>query len=305
MPATLAQLQHLIALADCGSFTDAARLVNRSQAAFSRSIAELERTLGVTLVDRIGHTNELTPVGRAVVEHARHVAAEAEALERAVRVRTHAGADELKIGMSSTPRAILTGAFFELAAKDRIMRLFITGGTMASMVQDLRERRLDALIADIRAVPPDVDLTVEPLAKLRVGLLCRRNHPLRRQSRVRFDDLNRYPIASTSISEEIARAMVAKFGKIAHPSQFVTLRSEDVVSLLNVAAASDAIFVGALAGASGHMTRGELFRLPFDTKGFDVWVGLVRLAGRTEPLGLASFRRLARDTMVEVQKTGR
>ena len=46
----LVQLRHLIALADMGSFTQAARAVNRSQPAFSRSIAELERDLGVALI---------------------------------------------------------------------------------------------------------------------------------------------------------------------------------------------------------------------------------------------------------------
>ena len=45
----LVQLRHLIALADVGSFTQAARAVNRSQPAFSRSIAALERGLGVAL----------------------------------------------------------------------------------------------------------------------------------------------------------------------------------------------------------------------------------------------------------------
>ena len=169
------------------------------------------------------------------------------------------------------------------------------------MVLDLRERRLDALLVDIRSVPADPDLTIEPLAKLRIGFLCRRKHPLRRLSQVRFDDLNQYPIACTSISEEVGRAMVAQFGPAAHPSLFVTLRSEDISGLLNVIAESDAIFLGALAATMEKVKQGELFSLPVNTEGFDLSVGLVRLAGRTDPLALAAVRQLVRDTIIDFE----
>ena len=115
--ASLSQLRNFIALAEAGSFTAAAKLAHRSQAAFSRSIAELEKAMGAVLVDRIGHKNELTPLGHVVLEHARHIAADADALERAVRVRAHAGADLLRVGMSSTPLALLAQPLLSLRCR--------------------------------------------------------------------------------------------------------------------------------------------------------------------------------------------
>lgn len=299
MSASLSQLRHFIALAEGGSFTAAAKLANRSQAAFSRSIAELEKSMGAALVDRIGHKNELTPLGRVVLEHARHIAADTDALERAVRVRAHAATDLLRVGLSSTPLALLTQPLLTRAAAGRVMRVFVTGGPIPLLTRALQERRLDALVVDSTAVPATADLVVEPLARLPTGLLCRRGHPLAGRSQLRFEDLRGYPIASTSISEQVARGMVELFGPDAHPDRFVTLCCEDIARLLDVVASSDAIYLGVLLGARARESSGDLVRLPFDTKGFDAIFGLVRLAGRTEPLMLSTLRQLATEVLTD------
>lgn len=299
MPASLSQLRHFIALADGGSFTAAAKLAHRSQAAFSRSIAELEKSMGAALVDRIGHKNELTPLGRVVLEHARHIAADTEALERVVRVRAHADTDLFRVGMSSTPLAVLTQPLLARAAAGRAARVFVTGGPIPLLTRALRERRLDALVVDSTAVPASADLVVEPLARLSTGFLCRKAHPLAGRARLRFEDLKAYPIASTSISEQVARGMVERFGPDAHPDRFVTLCCEEIGHLLDVVARSDALYLGVLLGARARLSRGNLVRLPFTAKGFDAVFGLVRLAGRTEPLMLSSLRQLASEVLVD------
>jgi DNA-binding transcriptional LysR family regulator len=305
MPASLSQLRHFIALADGGSFTAAAKLANRSQAAFSRSIAELEKAMGAALVDRIGHKNELTPLGRIVLDHARHIAADTEALERAVRVRAHAGTDLLRVGMSSTPLALLTQPLLSCAAASRGARVFVTGGPIPLLTRALQERRLDALVVDSTAVPAGAELVVEPLARLPTGFLCRSGHPLSGRARLRVQDLMAYPIASTSISEQVARGMVERFGPDAHPDRFVTLCCEEIAHLLDVVARSDAIYLGVLLGARARESSGNLVRLPFDTKGFDATFGLVRLAGRTEPLMLAMLRQLAAEVLVDAHTAPR
>ncbi len=293
MPATLAQLRHLIALADHGSFTAAARSSHRSQAAFSRSIAELERSIGALLVDRIGHTNELTPLGRVVLDHARHVVADTEALERAVKVRTHSGTDSLKLGMSATPLALLSAPLLIHAARSREMRASVSGGAIPLLLQALRERRLDALIVETSAVPAGTDLVVEAIARLPTGFLCRSGHPLAGRRRIPAEALFAYPIASTGISEQMARAMVERFGVDAHPERLVTLCCESIASLYEVVGATDAVYMGVLSRTRAGMKGNDLVRLRIDTAGFESSFGLVRLARRTEPLMLPELRNLA------------
>jgi DNA-binding transcriptional LysR family regulator len=70
---TDAQLQALVAVADSGSFTAAARRLGMSQSAVSHALAGLEEALGVTLVHRSARRVRLTDVGERTAAHAREV----------------------------------------------------------------------------------------------------------------------------------------------------------------------------------------------------------------------------------------
>ncbi|WP_328429807.1 LysR family transcriptional regulator [Streptomyces sp. NBC_00443] len=78
----LRQLRCLVAIVDEGTFTDAAIALGVSQAAVSRSLASLERALGVRLLRRT--SREVTPTGTGlrVLAHARRVLGEVGDLVR-------------------------------------------------------------------------------------------------------------------------------------------------------------------------------------------------------------------------------
>lgn len=75
---TLRELRFLVTAADAGSFTDAATRLYVSQAAVSRTIAGLEKTVGDRLLRRVPRGCELTRTGQQVLPQARRVLAEAE-----------------------------------------------------------------------------------------------------------------------------------------------------------------------------------------------------------------------------------
>ncbi|HEU5332399.1 MAG TPA: LysR family transcriptional regulator [Actinocrinis sp.] len=80
MDVELRQLRCLVAIVDEGTFTDAAIALGVSQAAVSRTLAALERELGVRLLRRTSREVVATVTGARVVGHARRVLAEADAL---------------------------------------------------------------------------------------------------------------------------------------------------------------------------------------------------------------------------------
>ncbi|PZV08121.1 MAG: LysR family transcriptional regulator [Leptolyngbya sp.] len=69
----LSQLRALVAIADRGSFSDAALHMELSQSAVSHAIATLEEELGVSLLNRGRQGAVLTPVGEQITEEARQV----------------------------------------------------------------------------------------------------------------------------------------------------------------------------------------------------------------------------------------
>ncbi len=69
----LSYLYALIAIADSGSFSEAALRLQLSQSAISYAISALEGELGVVLLSRGRHGALLTPVGEQIVERARRI----------------------------------------------------------------------------------------------------------------------------------------------------------------------------------------------------------------------------------------
>src|SRR5690606_26102628 len=70
-PLDLDQLQSFCAIADCGSFTEAARRVNKTQSAVSMQIKRLEERLGHPLLTRDGRGVTLTQHGEVLYARAR------------------------------------------------------------------------------------------------------------------------------------------------------------------------------------------------------------------------------------------
>jgi DNA-binding transcriptional LysR family regulator len=67
----LRQLEYLVAVAEDASFTRAAARLHVAQPGISAQIKQLERELGVQLLDRSGRTVRATPAGEEVLAHAR------------------------------------------------------------------------------------------------------------------------------------------------------------------------------------------------------------------------------------------
>src|ERR1700752_394633 len=80
----LRHLRYLIAVADAGSLTVAAeQKLHTSQPSLSRQIRDLEQEVGVQPINRSAHGVELTPAGKAFLEHARMSLLQAEAAKEA------------------------------------------------------------------------------------------------------------------------------------------------------------------------------------------------------------------------------
>jgi len=82
----LRHLRYFVAVAEAGSLTvAAARKLHTSQPSLSRQIRDLEDEVGVQLLTRRARGIELTPAGRAFLEHASLVLSQVEAATEAAR----------------------------------------------------------------------------------------------------------------------------------------------------------------------------------------------------------------------------
>jgi DNA-binding transcriptional LysR family regulator len=286
---TLVQLRHLLSLARTGSFSKSAAALFLTQPALSRSIRALEDELGQPLFDRIGRHSELTPFGRETVERARDLVLAADDLRESGGLAGSGEQGVLRVGMGSGPGAMLmTPLLLKMARERPRLHVEIARAGTDLLVQALRERTLDALVVDVRSLRPAPDLDAQFIHEMRGAFMVRRGHPLaRRRGGVRFDDLQSYPLASTPLSDEVARVLVERYGPQAHPGVCVTLRCEEVPSLVEVARRSDTVLL-AVRAAAPDLIELKLQPALAATARF----GLVTLRRRTAPPGLAVVREL-------------
>ncbi|MER7985386.1 transcriptional regulator CynR [Streptomyces noursei] len=109
MALELRHLRYLLAVAEHGSFTRAAEDLHISQPTLSQQIKQLERTVGVQLLDRTGRTVRLTDAGEAYTHHARHALRDLAAAERAVHDVRDLSRGHLRLGLTPTFTAYLVG----------------------------------------------------------------------------------------------------------------------------------------------------------------------------------------------------
>ena len=188
MAIDLRHLRYLVAVAEAGSITVAARQLYITQPALSVALRELERELGVTLLQRHSRGVDLTAAGQAFVDRARRAL---DVVEEAVLTAKRIGGppvDQLSIGMlpatfSEAPRALIA------AFRDQYPEVRITYRELSYIThtRDLATGRVDVAFLWPPYAEPGLrflELSQEPRL---LGVAS--HHPLADRDAVSLDDI--------------------------------------------------------------------------------------------------------------------
>ena len=169
------QLSALVAIADHGTFSAAAKALFTVQSNVSSHIARLEKELGVTLVDR-AHGG-LTDDGGRVVERARRILRELDDI--AADMAQHDGdvLGDVRLGiLGTTARWLLPRLLAESAARYPHVRPIVAEGSTSVLIPALLSGQYNAAIIHLPVDEPE--LTIEPLFSEDLLLLVGPDHPL-------------------------------------------------------------------------------------------------------------------------------
>lgn len=287
---TLTQIRHFIGLAKAGSFIKASTQLFMTQPALSRSIKSLEHELGQLLFDRTGKKIELTPFGRTVLQRCQALLDEVEALRSSGKVLGTTDSGNVRLGLSSGPGAMLTAPILLHFAKHfPKFHVDIVRANTHALTQMLRDRTVDALVIDVRSMRPSPDLQVTQIGVTRGAFMCRKGHPLARRSKVNFEALRQYPIASIPLSDELARVLIERYAGQAHPDVLVNYSSDEISHLIHVVEHTDTLLL-AIRACAPELAEVKVFPALNDHARF----GLVTMANKTEALYLPEIRQLMR-----------
>jgi LysR family hydrogen peroxide-inducible transcriptional activator len=182
----LRQLNAIVAVAENGSFSAAADALNTVQSNVSSHIGRLERELGATLFDR--SAARLTEEGELVVDRARRINAEVQALLADVAAVRHEVSGTVQLGMiGTTARWLVPRLLDTMRDRHPAVRMVIVDATSTSLEPRLLNGSLDLAVVTVPL--PSRDLTTTPLFDEDLLLFVPDDHRLAGRTRVRVPDL--------------------------------------------------------------------------------------------------------------------
>lgn len=245
----------------CGSIRAAARAMNQSQPALTRTIKELEQILGTALITRGTRGVVLTESGRAFSVRMQLILEELKrATDEIKQINEHTQGN-VSMGFSSL---IAVTVFPDMVNEFRKRlpkaTLHVKEGQLSTLLPDLREGRLDFAIGTISSDVPLSEFVEEPLFKASFGVICRKNHPLSQCTSLEELGAAKWFIPDTDMG--YYKQVNTALGSIYRNLPEFPVLSDSIISGLNLLIKSDHLAVLAVAMANPLNLHNQLSIIP-------------------------------------------
>ncbi|WP_027801853.1 LysR family transcriptional regulator [Paraburkholderia dilworthii] len=280
MDLNLRDIRAFIAVAQTGSFTQAATRLHLSQPALTVQIRRLEETLGLRLFDRNSRNVALTPTGRDLLP----------LLQKSLHDMEHVLIDARALGdgASGTVRIACLPTFAASSLPELVQNLKKAVPRVSFQVRDVVASMVNTLVrneeADIGLTGGELDdgnLEVLHAGIDRLVVVCPKQHVLAKRRRITLADLAATPLVLTAQGTSV-RAVV--------DSAFVNARCVPEIACEPTYMMSAVAMVRAGLGvtilpASAREVRAEpdLVVRPVDDPAFTRPIALIKKRGRTLP----------------------
>src|SRR5262245_49555137 len=292
----LHDLHVLMAVSQAGSMGKAARVLNTTQPAVSRSIAEIESILGVRLLDRSPRGIETTAYGRALLDCGIAVFDELSQGLKNVAFLADPTVGEIRIGGNDAIiGGLLPTVFGRLRRKYAGISIHVRNiSVLAEQYRALRERKIDLILGRLPQKLED-GFVAETLFYDPAFVVAGSKNSWARRRRIEFSELVNepwaVPPADTLVGSIFADAFRAK--GIAYPPKCVAIGTIHLFCSLLARGPFLSIFPGSTLHFGANLP--PLKVLPVDLPVPPSPIGILRLKSRTTSPVVQLFIECARD----------
>lgn len=187
----LRDLHILLTVVQFGSMAKAANQLSVSNPVISRAIADLERAVGVRLLDRGPQGVEPTIYGQALLERSTIAFDELRQAVKNIEFAADPTKGELRIGASIViASGLVTAVIDRLSQRHPDIGFHLTAGESAMTFRALQDRNIDLLVARIFG-PPDENTQAEVICDEFDVVVVGAQNPLARRRKMTLSDLSK------------------------------------------------------------------------------------------------------------------
>ncbi len=212
------QLQSFVAVAETGSFTEAAYTIDLTQSAVSHALAALESELGVTLLER-NHTGvvALTNAGQKILPHVRALLAQAETIQQEAQAARGLARGKLRLGSIPpiSPR-LLAGVLTHFQQQYPGIDVTLFEGTLQEVHEWLGSSMID--VGFVHHPAKEVESTLITTDEMQVFVA--RGHRLHARTSVTASELREERLIMPRTGCEIPELFDQKRGKHGPPIRY-------------------------------------------------------------------------------------
>lgn len=194
---SLRMIEHFLAACRVGSFHAAARDVGISQTAITKSIRELENTLGVLLFDRSVKGVGLTVYGEQFQRRAIQIEQQTNFMERELAEMIAGKAGCIRIGAGTVWSDMFLPGLLAGFYKTHPNVEFVVRRSVGSHFRGLLEEGQIDLGLGLEPSLEDIcpELVFEPIIKIGTAFFVRKGHPMTLHKKPKLKNINEYPWA--------------------------------------------------------------------------------------------------------------
>jgi DNA-binding transcriptional LysR family regulator len=186
----LTQLRQFLAIAERGSFSQAARVLGVSQPGLTRSMRRLENELDAPLLSRRPRGVELTEAGAALQRHAQAVQIQLVDAVQEVASLAHRRDALVRVGAGpSWLTHLLPTVVARAVARDPTLRIQVSTGQADRLFASLRQGQLDVVLGAMPEGAALSGLTFVELTRDDVRVVARRGHRLAGKRQISLEAL--------------------------------------------------------------------------------------------------------------------
>jgi len=256
------RFKHFIAVVETGSLSAAAKRVNLSQPALSKSIAKLEEELGMRLFDRLGSL-ELTELGRQVLKRVQVFVGAGDDLRHDLLLLRGGDVGELEVGCGPIMAESLLGpAVARLLEVEPRLHVSTHIGAVQALEPMLQRRQLDLMLGDLSQLKHPGDYELMRFSPAPIIWFVRPGHPLTGRLEVSTEEFFSYPIVTPTLSDWAS----AWFDRVVPESMRPfrpAFECSHYPSLLEVVGRTDSICGGTGASVARELRSGMIELLRF------------------------------------------